>query len=190
MKTLEESKKAYQTLGKEGFELTYDLETRVARLNRVSKRSTFGVKAVWAYRFKSIEEMTKYISNDFDNRKASIEKNISSKQERKEKNKVISDGIQVGDIFCYSWGFEQTNVDFYQVVEKPSKATIIIRPIGHEVLETCSWASEYVRPVKDAFIGERSEKVRLSGSYFKRSCGYATKIDNPKTSKHYHSWYA
>lgn len=188
---MNELKAKYETLGKEGYELSFETEYMVARLKRVSKRAKGGYKQVWAYRFKSEDQMIKYVSNDYETRAKNIQSDLDYKAKRKEEAKQVSESVNVGDIFCYSWGWEQTNVDFYQVVSKPSKATIIVRAIGYESLETTSWASEYVRPVRDSFLkNSPEEKVRLNGRYFKRSCGYATKVENPETSKHYHSWYA
>jgi hypothetical protein len=183
-------KEKFETLGKEGYILDIDTDSFIARLKRVSKRARFGYKQEWAYRFKSLDALLTFVEKDYNSRIKSIESSATRKTERKENAKKQANSVNVGDIFCYSWGWEQTNVDFYQVVEKPSSATVIVRPINYKTLEECSWASEYVRPVKDSFVGERTEKVRLNGTSFKRSCGYASKVDSPETSKHYHSWYA
>lgn len=60
-----------------------------------------------------------------------------------------------GAIFCYSWGYEQTNVEYYQVVERRGLMLTLAR-IGTETVpgtERCN-GSEHVRPKKDAFIFE------------------------------------
>lgn len=31
--------------------------------------------------------------------------------------KPIQHSAKLGDIFCHSWGYDQTNIDFYEVVE-------------------------------------------------------------------------
>ena len=38
-------------------------------------------------------------------------------------------GIKVGDIFYTSWGYEQTNVDFFQVVALKGKTQVIIKQV-------------------------------------------------------------
>jgi hypothetical protein len=43
--------------------------------------------------------------------------------------------VEVGDIFASSWGYDQTNVDFYEVVGvTPSGKSVRIVPIGKEVV--------------------------------------------------------
>lgn len=41
--------------------------------------------------------------------------------------------VQVGDIFCSSWGYDQTNVDFYEVVGL-TPASVRVRPVGLKVV--------------------------------------------------------
>jgi hypothetical protein len=113
---------------------------------------------------------------------------IQRKAERKSKALKERDSVKVGDIFCYSWGWEQTNVDMYEVIEKKSKASIVVRPIATETVQSTSWASENCRAVPGHFIGE-PETVRLNGASFKRSSGSANKMQDPKKSV-YRSWYA
>lgn len=38
-------------------------------------------------------------------------------------------GVGVGDIFYASWGYEQTNADFFQVVELVGKASVRVREV-------------------------------------------------------------
>ena len=59
-------------------------------------------------------------------------------------------GIQIGDVFYNSWGWEQTNIDFWQVVELRGKTQIVLRAIGHEGRDI-AFCQQMVKPVKDAF---------------------------------------
>ncbi|MGO1400976.1 MAG: hypothetical protein ACTHUY_01100 [Flaviflexus sp.] len=61
--------------------------------------------------------------------------------------------IAPGTIFASSWGYDQTNVDFYRVI-KASAKTVTLAKIGQGVQSVDSWASECVIPVKDQFEGE------------------------------------
>ena len=63
------------------------------------------------------------------------------------------ENIKVGDIFLYSWGYEQTNVEVYQVVKRTEKM-VQIREIATEVVKSVTSMSSKVLPVKDKFIGE------------------------------------
>jgi hypothetical protein len=64
--------------------------------------------------------------------------------------------FKVGDLLSNSWGYEQTNWDFAQVVAV-GKRSVTIRPVGRRTIEDTGAMSAYVAPVKDAFAGE--EKV-------------------------------
>ena len=58
--------------------------------------------------------------------------------------KTIED-IQIGDIWYSSWGYDQTNIDFYKVIGKTA-TMITLRQIGQKYVESCSDMSEYVMP--------------------------------------------
>jgi hypothetical protein len=64
-----------------------------------------------------------------------------------------------GAIFCNSWGYEQTQSDFYQVVKR-SGNVVWIRPIVATMVRAVSDMAEYVRPVKDGFVPERCAQCR------------------------------
>jgi len=61
--------------------------------------------------------------------------------------------VQVGSIFCNSWGYDQTNVDFYQVIAIKGR-TLTLREVGQSstTKEGMSSMSDYRTAVKDSFI--------------------------------------
>ena len=71
-----------------------------------------------------------------------------------------------GDILVSSWGYDQTNVDFYQVT-KVLKKSVKIRKISSKMLpagEGYSSMSGMVVAVKDGFIEDSKEQLkRVSG---------------------------
>lgn len=67
--------------------------------------------------------------------------------------------VSVGDIFASSWGYEQTNVSFYQVVSIHGKATVFVRPVDSEV--TYINMQGYVIPKPNIFVGEEIIKRRI-----------------------------
>ena len=148
------------------------------------------------YRYKTIEKLRTAIENKIKGAQEALEHKAEQKVAVAEKAAKITEGTSQGDVFCYSWGWEQTNVDFYQVVEKKTAKSMIVREISCRTLSEASWASDYVRPEKDAFLVRKDgtykeETVRLNQwGGFNRSCGSANKIENPEESKHYRSWYA
>ena len=72
---------------------------------------------------------------------------------------------KVGDILHHSWGYDQTNCDFYQVVEV-KKASVVLKKIaGERVPGSEGFMCEMLMPVKDAFI-EKGTHALSKGSYF------------------------
>lgn len=61
--------------------------------------------------------------------------------------------VEVGDIFTSSWGYDQTNVDFYEVVRTTPKS-VEIRAIGTRVAQVDSVGNERVEPAPGKFTGE------------------------------------
>jgi len=76
--------------------------------------------------------------------------------EAKERKRLARTRFQnpykVGDVLHHSWGYDQTNCDFYQVVEV-KKASVVLRKIGAETVPGSEgFMSESIMPTKDAFV--------------------------------------
>ena len=70
--------------------------------------------------------------------------------------------VNIGDVFKSSWGWEQTNVDFYQVTNLTAKGVKVREIAGREVDK--GMLTGEVTPVKDAFRGgEQYHLLRDSG---------------------------
>lgn len=61
--------------------------------------------------------------------------------------------VSVGDIFASSWGYEQTNVNFYQVISVHGKVTVTVRKIRASVNSTHPGRG-YKIPLMNEFFGE------------------------------------
>lgn len=72
-----------------------------------------------------------------------------------------ADGVHVGDIYYTAWGYDQTNVDFYQVVALKGKRTAVIRQIANDYLDGCKMQG-MVRPRRDVFSGKRTYTIRTT----------------------------
>lgn len=75
-----------------------------------------------------------------------------AKQIRQEAKKRFQNPYKVGDILHHSWGYDQTNCDFYQVVGlKP--ASVVLKKIGAKpVPGSEGFMSQSSIPKKGAFI--------------------------------------
>jgi hypothetical protein len=106
-----------------------------------------------------------------------------------ERQKKMREQVQVGTIVCRTWGYDQTNVNFWQVIDR-KKGSAVIRPIGAETNPRYGGGSmtDEVRPRVGDFTGpERTARISQWGVTVKRG-EYATPTD-PETW-HYRSTYA
>lgn len=87
-------------------------------------------------------------------------------------------GIKVGDILCDSWGYEQTNVEFYLVTKIIGACKIEIVELGHTEVENETSMSGYVMPDKNRRIGEPIQKVVSQSSWEKIDGRFHVKINN------------
>ena len=58
----------------------------------------------------------------------------------KSKEKINDLGIKVGDIFYMSWGYEQTNVDFFRVKELKGKTQVVLQEVYLKVKEESAYS--------------------------------------------------
>nr|BAR28713.1 hypothetical protein [uncultured Mediterranean phage uvMED] len=75
----------------------------------------------WYYRFKSVEQFNQKC---LDQIKANNERQESKKKYQEERTKPHS--LKVGDILYCSWGYDQTNVDYFKVSQVIGKRKIKI----------------------------------------------------------------
>ena len=81
-----------------------------------------GVKKVW-YGYTTEEAVRKAIDAAEGNTAAEPAKAAKAAE------KVNKYGVKVGDIFAASWGYDQTNVDFFQVVALVGESSVRVREV-------------------------------------------------------------
>jgi len=138
------------------------------------------------YYYLTIESASKAIKNFME----AADKRQEYKEQKAAERKAFKPEFEVGDIFATSWGYEQTNVEFYQVIEKPSAHYAVIQEIAQEVAEGSTMSHGMacdVLPVKDNFLNDKTErrKVGKHGISFS-SYRSAWKWDG---KPQYKSWY-
>ena len=129
-------------------------------------------KPEWHYRFKDTEAIKKKINETIN----CLLKWETLKEERKEERKKEILDVKVGDLFVSSWGYEQTNANFFQVVGITKKG-IKVRPIkSKENVDSKSMTGTAI-PIKNAFEGEAITKKIYIDNYgnegFSMGKGYA-----------------
>lgn len=75
-------------------------------------------------------------------------------EERKAKRASWATKLQVGSVLRHSWGYDQTNIDYYEVVELPGPKTCSIRKIAARSVPGEAWMTGYSWPLVGEYIGE------------------------------------
>ena len=156
------------------------------------------VKKVW-YGYTDAETVTKAIN--------AAESEIKKDNKKQTKNKF---GVQVGDMFSMSWGYDQTNVDFFQVIKLVGNSSVRVREVHPHMIKevpTCGMAADRTYELtRDILPAARGIFIKddINGD-LKRIKSYAAdEISNPvitfgnhwarlcsnKTATVYESWYA
>ncbi|EAJ5665885.1 hypothetical protein DL040_01675 [Campylobacter jejuni] len=90
------------------------------------------------------------------------------------KSKENEDGYKVGDFLYSSWGYEQTNIDFYQVITTTEK-TIFLAEVKTDVKVT-GWERGLKSPCKNALKLDKAAFKTLSNFPKDSRGGYAKSL--------------
>ncbi len=79
------------------------------------------------YNMGTVEKLNTYIARE----KKSHDQDLEAAAKRLKANTEESDKIQKDTILRASWGYDQTNIDFYQVIERKG-SFVIVQAIGQD----------------------------------------------------------
>lgn len=121
-------------------------------------------KADFHYKFKTKENLEKYVSEYLKRLMQHEENKIKRKEEKKAQRAAFINPLKVGDIVYTSWGYEQTNIDFYQVIQLIGKATVKLcqlkcKDVGNN---QGHFMSATKIPLKDQFWKDKILTKRIS----------------------------
>lgn len=138
------------------------------------------------YVFPSAASREKWIEDEKQAEDARDAERARRKAEDARQLEKMKARIVLGTILHYSWGYDQTQCEYFQVVEKRG-LTVVIRRIGAETVPDSEvFMSDRRRPVPDRFYGEPLRKrIRPYGLSMPHG------IANPckATDAFYCSWY-
>jgi len=143
-------------------------------------------KPMYNHLFKSWDQAEAFIARILS---AEADRIRQAEEQKRARAEFVHD-YKPGDILVASWGWEQTNVDFYQVTDVPSPKSIGIRPIESRYTDkpTGNSMAGFVLPVPDSFSGDRQVKrVNIGNQVRFESYRYAHKWEG---REQYSSWYA
>ena len=162
-------------------------------------------KVLHHYRFGLEARLTQWINSYVDQLNAQAKRKEEARDAKSAARKAAVNPFKVGDMFYDSWGYEQTNIDFYQITEV-GKMSVTLKRIGGKAMPSQGGSpmSGQVAAVKDSFYsdghhkgGEMKRIVQVTmwngkvgygikGQY--NDHGYLTRTTGSES--HYESWYA
>ena len=166
------------------------------------------VKKIW-YGYKDEETVRNAIEN-------TGKENTPEKKKTTAKEKTNKYGVKVGDIFSASWGYDQTNVDFFQVIALVGETSVRVREVYPQMIDekpTCGMAADRTYKLTNELLPAASRSVfiedqengdlkRIKPGYHKdpeeaiKNCyfylaSFASAYKcNGETVTEYESWYA
>jgi hypothetical protein len=112
-------------------------------------------KPDYHYRFKSAEAASAHREKWAAGKRSSYEAKKGRAAARREGLRDAGKRLAAGDVLVASWGYEQTNYDYYQVTRVFGVRSVEIRELAQQAADdsALSMAGDCV-PVKGSFIGE------------------------------------
>lgn len=127
-------------------------------------------KPSFHYTFRDEARRAAYVAQWF----ANMEECAKRKADRQAERKSWRHDVKVGDIFRSSWGYDQTNIDYYQIVELIGNHYAMAREIGAQSQDT-GWLQGDCVPAPNQWAteadydSEESKKHREEhGSFLRR----------------------
>lgn len=143
---------------------TLKLRHTVALLEPPSRGKA--AKPDWHHSFPNDAARERKIREHFEGRRRWAEWQGERRAERKKPH-----GFEVGHVLHASWGYEQTNIDFYQVTRVIGAQMVEVRAVSQISADTGNepWMTGKCLPKLDSFTGEvlrrrvngRSKSVRI-----------------------------
>jgi len=141
------------------------------------------------------------------------EAKIAARKEAKERNAKAMKLVKVGDVFSCSWGYDQTNVDFFQIVALVGKNSVRVKQVRPAMVKDEAHgnmsadrtyainagemlpATSHSVFIKDQINGDVK---RISDGCYRDEIKPCIKLssfawaypEKPGLTKHYESWYA
>jgi hypothetical protein len=154
------------------------------------------------FRFYSWNKVKEHIRHLIKNH---IEREAIKKADRVASKAIIPTIISTyskGDFLYTSWGWEQTNIDFVQIIDKTT-SRLMVRAVEKKSVEQTGHMSGKCSPVRNAFLGPvfylsirpngKNSEHFVRGSYTEENRtrhSVDTFYKTSETESHYYSWYA
>lgn len=133
------------------------------------------VKPTWQYRFRDAAQRDAEVAKTFE----WVKRRADHKAAKKAELASIKHDVKVGDIFKSSWGYDQTNIDFYEVIAVTGKSVTV-----SEICQQSEGNGLYLQGVCVPKPGA------FRGKPFKKLIQYHSATSGPhiKVCSHRHAW--
>jgi len=146
-------------------------------------------KPDFQYSFPTEERRAAYIKKYLEDQLKRHRQTEERKALLKQQKKAELEKLKVGAIFHSGWGYEQTQCDFYQLIELKGQTGTFRQIAAATVPGSEGMDCDRRKAVKDKFIGEPFTK-RLQGNRFNlESWKSASLVEDPENDSFYCSWY-
>ena len=99
-----------------------------------------------------------------------------TKREAKASRDAAPVGLEVGDVLRSSWGYDQTNIDYYEVTKRIGQRTVELRKIAARSIEDASMQGQ-CSPKPGEYIGEPFRKQARDGGVRIASYAHAFRVE-------------
>lgn len=138
----------------------YTYETDISGVSAAPIAIAFQGKAtkpLWHVRFRDESSRKRYIEEAIKTRQAQIKGKQEKKELRQQHRQEWSHGFQVGDILYSSWGYDQTQADFFAVSRVLGKV-VEIRELASKIVKE-EQGADYVVAVPQKYVGPPQRKI-------------------------------
>lgn len=133
-------------------------------------------KPLWHYRFKTAERRDRAVLQAFENRREALKRNADRRAERK----AWVPDYKVGQVLRTCWGYEQTNVEFFEITEIRGKYAIL-RELAQARAET-GWAQGKCAPLPGEYAAPRYQGDDRGAPIRRLMQQHGIKIDDVRTA--------
>lgn len=105
-------------------------------------------------RFGTVDRVEEY-SGDW---LSGLKRKALDKQMEREARKAAPNPLKAGDVLRASWGYEQTNIDYYEVIDVIGKRTVLIQEIA-SLKESSGDMTGTCVPRPGHYVGEAMRKI-------------------------------
>jgi hypothetical protein len=139
----------------------------------------------WSFYFTTVEQRDARIKHTLAAWNAHQQTKANNRTERKE----FEHTFKPGDLLYSSWGYDQTNIDYYQVVSTTAKSVAVRKIESIHTRPGSGNMDGYCKPAPGMFISApRTHRVRPGNSIKITSFSYARQC-TADSEHHWSSWH-